>query len=1841
VTIDGYTQPGASPNTSATSDNAKILIRIDGSKATTPGGSGFVPFDDDGSTFRGMAFTNWANPAISGGTASGASGIEANGVGDYIEGNFFGTDVTGTKAVDSNDHAVANRIGIFADNGPLFGSAPGNIIGGTTPQARNILSNNQVGGILFLSIAYEAHLEGNFIDVDASGTKALGNTDDGVGSNGPTIVIGGTLPGDGNVISANGANVDFNDITNGGAAADSTLQGNLIGTDASGAVSVGSGHGTGVSIYSGPKAELIGGTTPTARNVISGNYYGVYIFDDTSQNVVQGNFIGTDITGTKAVGNAQQGLIQGATSSTAVPAVTTTLGGPVAGAGNLISGNLLDGVSISGTISGGGPYGNLYQGSTIQGNYIGTDLTGKKALPNGGAGIAFLSDATNNTAGGTQPGAGNLIANNKSDGVHIDTQPSNGEGYGNVTVGNTILANGGAGVRVNSGTQNRISQNSIYQNKSLGIDLGAAGPNSNSNCNTDNSGPNNLQNFPQLTAGSGTAFITATATDPNGNTSEFAKAVASSTGSVLDLLGSFNSTANTAFTIEFFSSPTADASGYGQGQTYLGSTQVTTGSDCAIAISHPVTTADADVSVSLSNAEYQFAIGPDFGTNVYTATVQNLGPATAHNVVVQDILPPSLTLSSLYCNTGPCQSSVTTSYGSCTVSGQTVTCSVGTLAAGQTATVNIPVQVLTAGSITNTATVTATETDPALANNTSSVNKTSTYPEPFIDFPGNGQNPNIVPDSALAGSGDLTMLVYGVNFLPSSSIDFNGTKLSAVSFVDNQICGNQFNPYYCAAIEVTVPAALLATAGTATVTVTNPDPGPSGGSNYPTTANFTIASACSYTPYSLFPTSPSTIENDGTTLIAENVDVSANVPTCSWTASSSVPWVVPLETGTQSGQYVALDFAVAPNSSSSTRSGSVTVAGQTFSFTQDANSSCDYTLGTASGNFTPAGGSGSVKVTPNSSSCAPFVVSYAPWITIPESSGLLIDNAPAAFTVAANTGAARQGRIMIGGYVYTVNQSALPCSYTLSQSAALYGADGGSGSFQVKASASSCAWTAKSSDTNSLAVTSGASGTGDGVVKYSAKTNSDGPKTPTITVGDSNGASSIFTVTQASAYSCTFTISPSPKHVGPDGTSDFFILTASQPFCKWTAASSDPTALSVQGVSTGTGTSAVYYAVGQNASTKSRTLTITAGCETFTVNQEGTAASNPAPTITALQPAGATAGGAAFTLTVTGTGFVSGSVVSFNGKAETTTYISATQLTAPIAAAEIATSGVVPVVVTNPAPGGGSSNTVNFTISSGSGPAVTLSPTSLAFSSTTIGTKSAAKNVTLTNAGSSSLTISSIGITGANAADFSETNTCGASLASGANCTIAVTFAPVSAASFSAILSVADNASGSPQTVALTGAGAAAAAPVVSLASASLSFNTPAGSTSDGQSITLTNTGNAAGSPQSVALAGTATSGPAPAASLTPASLSFTTQAGTTSAAQIATLKNAGSAALTISGISLTGPGASAFAQSNTCGASLAAGASCAISVTFTPAAAATFSASLSMADNATGSPQIVMLTGTGTTPPAPAASVTPSSLSFTAQTGAPSAAQTVTLKNTGNAALVISGVTLGGSVAADFVETTSCSSSLNAGSSCTISVTFTPAASGNFSATLSVADNAAGSPQTVALTGSATTPPPSYTLSTTTPAQTIKAGGAAQYNITVTAKNGAYAQAVTLAASGLPPGATASFNPASITPGAPSATSVLSIQTAATTSAAGIGMHLLTTMLAAPALGLLFLAARRRKRWIMLAVLLLASVGVTALSGCGGGFALPGSSAKTYTVTVTGSSGSDSASTTVQLILQ
>jgi hypothetical protein len=197
-----------------------------------------------------------------------------------------------------------------------------------------------------------------------------------------------------------------------------------------------------------------------------------------------------------------------------------------------------------------------------------------------------------------------------------------------------------------------------------------------------------------------------------------------------------------------------------------------------------------------------------------------------------------------------------------------------------------------------------------------------------------------------------------------------------------------------------------------------------------------------------------------------------------------------------------------------------------------------------------------------------------------------------------------------------------------------------------------------------------------------------------------------------------------------------------------------------------------------------------------------------------------------------------------------------------------------------------------------------------------------------------------------------------------------------------------------------------------------------------------------------------------PNATPSPSSLTFATQlVGTSSSAQSATLTNYGTTALSITSIAASGD----FSQTNTCGSSLAAEASCTISVTFKPTQRATRTGTLSITDNAAGSPQTVSLTGTGTV-----VEFNPASLSF----GTVGKTLTTTLSNTGSTALSISSITITGST--DFSQTNTCGASVAAGGSCTITTTFRPLGIGGFAGDVSVIDSGGGSPQQVPLSGSA-----------------------------------------------------------------------------------------------------------------------------------------------------------------------
>jgi FG-GAP-like repeat/Abnormal spindle-like microcephaly-assoc'd, ASPM-SPD-2-Hydin len=310
---------------------------------------------------------------------------------------------------------------------------------------------------------------------------------------------------------------------------------------------------------------------------------------------------------------------------------------------------------------------------------------------------------------------------------------------------------------------------------------------------------------------------------------------------------------------------------------------------------------------------------------------------------------------------------------------------------------------------------------------------------------------------------------------------------------------------------------------------------------------------------------------------------------------------------------------------------------------------------------------------------------------------------------------------------------------------------------------------------------------------------------------------------------------------------------------------------------------------------------------------------------------------------------------------------------------------------------------------------VSLSPNSLNFGNQQVGTKSPPQAVTLENVGGAALKINQISIGGTNSNDFIQTNNCPGSLPIGASCTIKVAFAPKQQAQDFASLNVAYQGIGSPQSVALTGTGTAA-----------------------------------------------------PTVSLKPPSLTFATQTiGTTSLPQTATLTNTGSVAVTISTIAASG----AFSETNNCPSSLPVGADCQIKVEFTPTAKGPASGKLSVTDDAKGSPQTVALSGTGTV-----VELSASSINFGDQkVGTKSAAVPVQLTNVGKTSLSISQIRITGADAGDFAETNNCGTSVPAGGSCTIKITFKPTAKGQRSANLSISDDGGGSPQIVALEGTGT----------------------------------------------------------------------------------------------------------------------------------------------------------------------
>jgi hypothetical protein len=463
---------------------------------------------------------------------------------------------------------------------------------------------------------------------------------------------------------------------------------------------------------------------------------------------------------------------------------------------------------------------------------------------------------------------------------------------------------------------------------------------------------------------------------------------------------------------------------------------------------------------------------------------------------------------------------------------------------------------------------------------------------------------------------------------------------------------------------------------------------------------------------------------------------------------------------------------------------------------------------------------------------------------------------------------------------------------------------------------------------------------------------------------------------------------------------------------------------------------------------------------------------------------------------------------------------------------------------------------------------VAVTPTAIKFDPQTVGTSSGfTQTVTVFNTGTFTVTFSSVTVNNGN---FSISNGCVGALAPGtlvtpSGCQIQLQFTPSAAGNATGTLTIADNATGSPQKVTLTGTGLASTQSI-SLSQNSVVFDQQVVGTASPQTVvyyynqsnnpvnitsvvlsganssdysmsngcsspvspttsckititfkptaTGTRTANvvitdsAPGSPRTINLSGTGVAAAAPAATLSPSSLTFASQTeGTTSAPQTITLTNTGETKLSITGISITGANAGDFAQTNNCPASLVAGFSCAISVTFAPTATGARSATLSVADNAAGSPQTATLSGTGLAGSLPAVTLTPPSLTFSnVPVNTTSAGQTSTLKNTGKAALTITNIAVTGGIAGDFAQTNTCPASVAVGGTCTITVTFTPSSVIDQTAAVAITDNAPGSPQSLNLAGNGTAP--AVNLSATTLAFGTQTVGTTSAPKTVTLEN-------------------------------------------------------------------------------------------------------------------------------------
>jgi hypothetical protein len=465
VIIDGYTQGDASPATAATPANLQIVL--DGSSLGSEH-LGLLSLDPGASDceIRGLVISNYNRNGIF---------IESGANGNVIEGNYIGTDYTGTAGQPNGE------CGIFI-------KSPNNTIGGTTPAARNVISANGDGITIYGSAASGNEVLGNFIGTDASGMSYLPNSGVGVGINdAPDNVVGGTALGSRNVVTS----IDISNPE----ATNNQIVGNYIGINAAGDGLL-SGEYTGVC---GVLIKVAFHNVVGPDNVISGCTRGVVIWPGASYTFVHDNYIGTDATGQLFIGNEWDGVTINSSHNTIED--------------NVVSGSSSNGIYVSSYGSGD----EMPNQNMIAGNIIGMNVSGDVAVPNTNG--VVINMAVNTTV------SRNVIAGNLGTGVGVANDlPWTGD---DLAIGN------------------RITQNAIYDNGGLGIELVPDGVTPNDPSDTD-TGPNNLMNFPVL-------------------------ASAMATQGQLVVTGTIDTPNPMSVKLEFFAnSAPDDLTGYGEGEIYLG-----------------------------------------------------------------------------------------------------------------------------------------------------------------------------------------------------------------------------------------------------------------------------------------------------------------------------------------------------------------------------------------------------------------------------------------------------------------------------------------------------------------------------------------------------------------------------------------------------------------------------------------------------------------------------------------------------------------------------------------------------------------------------------------------------------------------------------------------------------------------------------------------------------------------------------------------------------------------------------------------------------------------------------------------------------------------------------------------------------------------------------------------------------------------------------------------------------------------------------------------------------------------------------------------------------------------